>query len=54
MRDIRLMGIGSITGGWLSRLFVAPSTLLAYSIAAVLVWGLVELAAYLSRHMRWH
>lgn len=53
MRDIRLMGFGSISGGWMSRLFVAPETLLGYTVASVTIWGLVELVAYLARHLRW-
>lgn len=53
MRDSRLMMGGVVCGGFWARFFTAPDTLLAYAVACVTVWGLVELSAFLWRYVRW-
>lgn len=54
MRDLRLMAVCFVSGGFWARLFTAPDTLGPYLVVCALVWAAVELAVYLARHVRWH
>lgn len=53
MREARFVALGVLSGGFWARFFTAPDTLIAYVIAWVTVWGLVEVVAWLGRHLRW-
>jgi hypothetical protein len=53
MREARFIAVGVLSGGYWARFFTAPDTLIAYVVAWVTFWGLVEAVAFLGRHLRW-
>lgn len=53
MRDFRLMFAGIVAGGFWARFFIAPLTIPTYLLVCAVVYALIELVAYLSKHLRW-